>query len=228
MMKKKILNLMTIITVLTLLILPSNVKAATKTTNFKETVAEEITTFEGQANYEEYVNKLKAVDLSNYKESNDKINVYVFRGTTCSYCLKAIAYFSSIVGEYGKYFNLVTYEVWNNSDNDGLMNKVADLLAENVTGVPYIVIGNKSFKGYSETMNADIEAQIKKEYESKNRYDVLTELSKGEKETSTGNDNLGGIAIILEILIAAGLIIYINVEYNKLRKEFEKIKKAKK
>jgi glutaredoxin len=152
----------------------------------------------------------------------------VFRGSTCSYCLKAIAYFSSIVGEYGKYFNLVTYEVWNNSDNDGLMNKVADLLAENVTGVPYIVIGNKSFKGYSETMNADIEAQIKKEYESKNRYDVLTELNKGEKETSTGNDNLGGIAIILEIVIATGLVIYINVKHSKIKKEIESVIKSNK
>ena len=223
---------MIIISVITIgmVLIPNTVNAEEKITNFEETIKEEIATFQGQAGYEEYIDKLKKADLSNYKESDDKINVYIFRGNTCSYCLKAITYFASIAPEYGKYFNLITYEVWANSDNANLFKETATFLNESADGVPYIIIGKKTFNGYSETMNSDIEAQIKKEYESSNKYDVLKELknNSGKEIKSNNNDSLGGVAIALEIVIAVGLVIYINVKNNKLREELENIKKTKK
>lgn len=227
-MKKIFMFIISIITI-GMVLVPSTVNAEEKVTNFEETINEEIATFQGQNGYEEYVDKLKKADLSNYKESDDKINVYIFRGNTCSYCLKAIVYFASIAPEYGKYFNLVTYEVWNNSDNANLFKETAAFLNGSADGVPYIIIGEKTFNGYSESMNAEIETQIKKEYESSNRYDVLKELkNNGGKEKSSNNNILGQFAITLEIVIAVGLIMYINFKNNKLREELENIKKNKK
>jgi protein-disulfide isomerase len=225
-MKKEVLKVILGVFLLAVFIFPMNAKAATKVTNFKETIDEEIKTFEGVSGYEDSINTLKAADLSNYKESDNKVNVYVFRGSTCSYCLKAVAYFSSIAKEYGKYFNLVTYEVWNNTDNAALMNKVASVLGDTVGGVPYIVIGDKSFAGYSDTMNSSIEAKIKEEYNSKTKYDVMDKLDSSSTDKKSSID-LGLVAIILEIIIGIGTVIYTNVKCSATKKEIdEKVKKS--
>ena len=176
------------VSILTLgLTLPNQVNAEVVVENFKETVEDEIKTMEAlekqypdeykEAGYGEYVDVLKKADFSNYQESDEKINVYVFRGSTCGYCLKALAYFTSILPEYGQYFNLKTYEVWANSDNSELLENVAATLGDKVQGVPYIVIGNTAFPGYADTYNSEIEAKIKSEYESKDRYDVMQHLN---------------------------------------------------
>ena len=147
---------------------PNQVNAEVVVENFKETVEDEIKTMEAlekqypdeykKAGYGEYVDVLKKADFSNYQESDEKINVYVFRGSTCGYCLKALAYFTSILPEYGQYFNLKTYEVWANSDNSELLENVAATLGDKVQGVPYIVIGNTAFPGYADTYNSEIES----------------------------------------------------------------------
>jgi len=51
----------------------------------------------------------------NAKEK-EKINVYVFYGDGCPHCHNAFNFFESIEKEYGKYFDLVEYEV-SNSEN---------------------------------------------------------------------------------------------------------------
>lgn len=227
-MKKIIL----ILTIISTIFISSNINAEIKPTNLEETIKEEIKTFENNKTYENDINTLKKVDLSNYKESSDKINIYMFRGDTCSYCLKAIVYFSSILNDYGKYFNLVTYEVWKNKDNNTLMNDVASVFNESIGGVPYIVIGDKTFTGYSSEMNKDIETQIKKVYNSKDRYDVMNNLDKRiESNTDTNNSKDKEsiiINIIFQFIIAVIIIIYVNIKVSKLKEEIEVIKNAKK
>lgn len=225
---------------------PSIVNAEVKITNFKETIEEEIKVFGSAQGYEEYINTLKKADLSGYKESKDKINVYIFRGETCGYCLKSIAYFASIVKDYGKYFNLITYEVNKNSDNAALMNNVAQVFGEKTAGVPYMVIGDKTFTGYSEDDNSAIEAQIKKTYSSKDRYDVMNNLDKikdvpnentanGENDTFRGtNDEVTssskddktniGLVLIFQVILSVIVVIYIHIRHNMLKKEIESLK----
>ena len=209
-MKKNIL--LTIAVLSMFLALPFNVSAKVKADSLEDTINEEINTFDGQEGYEDYVKKLKEADLSEYKESDDKVNVYIFRGSTCSHCLDAVAHFASIVKDEGKYFNVKTYEVWSNSDNNDLMNDAANEIGDSeVSGVPYIIIGKKSWSGYAASYDDEMMKQIKSEYnkDKSKRYDVIKAVngeSTGEKSSIAG-DVISVIIIIAVIgLITFGII----------------------
>ena len=209
-MKKNILLTIAILSMF--LASPFNVNAETKADSLEDTIKEEINTFDGQKGYEEYVTTLKEADLSEYKESDDKVNVYIFRGGTCSHCLDAVAHFASIVKDEGKYFNVKTYEVWSNSDNNDLMNDVANEIGDSeVSGVPYIVIGKKSWSGYAASYDDEMMKQIKSEYnkDKSKRYDVIKAVngeSTGEKK-SVANDIIAVIIIIVVIgLVTFGIV----------------------
>ena len=46
------------------------------------------------------------------EEAKEKINIYLFWGNGCSHCSNLKAFMASIEEEYGKYYNLYTFEVW--------------------------------------------------------------------------------------------------------------------
>lgn len=209
-MKKNILLTITVLSMF--LALPFNVSAKAKANSLEETITEEINTFDGQEGYEDYVKTLKEADLSEYKESDDKVNVYIFRGSTCSHCLDAVAHFASIAKDEGKYFNVKTYEVWSNSDNNNLMNDVANEIGDSeVSGVPYIVIGKKSWSGYAASYDDEMMKEIKSEYnkDKSKRYDVIKAVNgeaTGEKSSIAG-DVISVVIIIAVIgLITFGII----------------------
>jgi hypothetical protein len=209
-MKKNIL--LTIAVLSMFLALPFNVSAKAKADSLEDTINEEINTFDGQEGYEDYVKTLKEADLSEYKESDDKVNVYIFRGSTCSHCLDAVAHFASIAKDEGKYFNVKTYEVWSNSDNNDLMNDAANEIGDSeVSGVPYIVIGKKSWSGYAASYDDEMMKEIKSEYnkDKSKRYDVIKAVNgeaTGEKSSIAG-DVISVVIIIAVIgLITFGII----------------------
>ncbi len=206
-MKKNIL--LTIAVLSMFLALPFNVSAKAKADSLEETINEEINTFDGQEGYEDYVKTLKEADLSEYKESDDKVNVYIFRGSTCSHCLDAVAHFASIVKDEGKYFNVKTYEVWSNSDNNDLMNDAANEIGDSeVSGVPYIVIGKKSWSGYAASYDDEMMKEIKSEYnkDKSKRYDVIKAVN---GEATGEKSSIAGDVISVVIIIAViGLITY--------------------
>ena len=93
------------------------------------------------------------------------VPLYFFRGDGCSYCAKAEEWFESIKEEYGSYFEIKDYETWYNKDNAELMNEVAKARGETVNGVPYIIVGNKSWNGFSDDYKEAILSEIKKVFE---------------------------------------------------------------
>ena len=136
--------------------------------------------------------------------AKDKINVYFFEGDGCPHCKEAGEFFDSIKDEYEQYYNLVNYEVWYNEDNQKLMNKVAKKLGQEVNGVPYIIIGKKTWNGYSSDYDDDIKSAIKDEYEKSNddRYDIM-DYVKVNKEEKKSNDVL---VLILILIITGGIV----------------------
>ena len=200
---KKILLL---IAVFSLLLIPSNVFAETTVTGLKEAVEEEIQLFGSAEGYEEGVQQLKDIDLSSYSENDDKVNVYLFRGSTCSHCFNAVLYFASIAGESGKYFNLKSYEVWNNTENSELMEKVGAKLNDEVSGVPYIVVGDKSWSGFADSYGEEILSKIKSEYEktADERIDIVKDIVSGTTSGSSSNDV---IALLIILLVTGGIVV---------------------
>ncbi len=128
--------------------------------------------------------------------AKEKVNVYMFRGEGCGYCARAIAYFRTLQEDedYKDKFNVVTYEVWNDANNSKLMAAVADELGKTVNGVPFIIIGSKTFNGYAANYNEDIEKAIDDNYDSKSYSDVVAKVIKDndyeEKATVTTLDDI--------------------------------------
>ena len=109
-------------------------------------------------------------NLENVKYDENKVNIYFFWGDGCPHCKKEFEFFDSIKTEYGNYFVLNTFEVWNNEDNQKLLKQFAAKMGDEVTGIPYTIIGNKTFKGFNENHESKILDAIKEQY--KNSYDV--------------------------------------------------------
>lgn len=165
-------------------------------------------------------------DLSSYKESDEQIPIYLFYGDGCAYCNKFLTFINSIIPEYGKYFKVVGYEVWNNSDNSKLMNTVANFLGENANGVPFYIIGDQAFVGYSSSSDENIKKAITDLYNSKDRYDVFNEIEKSEKESEKGNISSSSIIIwnaVITFVAIGGILIYDYSKYKKLNAKLEEL-----
>lgn len=202
----------------------NSVNAQIVESGIKEAVEEEIAYFGNSANfeneqtfnaYQEYVNKMKGADLSNYSESDEKVNIYIFRGKSCWHCLDEISWLSTQVKEYGKYFNIRTYEVWGNKDNNKLMSTVAKSLGETASGVPFTVIGKKTYSGFSEATGTTMINEVKEQFENSDRYDIKNDinLTDGTLKNSEEKKSSSTVMIVLvSIIVIAGiaLIVYIS------------------
>ena len=194
-----------------LLFIPMLTDAAVKTQNLEEALTEE---------------GIKH-DLKDYKESEDKINIYLFRGNGCGHCKNFITFLYENIDELGKYFNLVSYEIFYNEDNSKLMSKVSKFFGEEATGVPYIVIGDKYFSGFGEGIKDDIKKAIKDLYKAKDRYDVFVEMEKPVEDTNVKDTSAQVIAWnAFFISVATAVILFINNrKFNELNTKIDKLQK---
>ena len=142
-------------------------------------------------------------------DDSKEVNVYFFRGQGCSHCAEAEEWFKSIEEEYGSYFKVVDYETWYNEDNAKLMQEVADARGEKAEGVPYIIIGDQSWNGFSQSYTEDMINQIKAVYaqDVSERYDIMTYLPyiKDGKKADKDKDSNDALALIIIILVAGGV-----------------------
>ncbi len=197
------------------LLLPNIVHAKTyNTLSFEEALADE----ELEKAYE------------SYKPRKDAITIYLFRGKGCGYCRAYLEFMNSITEEYGKYFNMVTYEVWNDADNASLMEEVSNYLDEPAGGVPYVIIGEEVFPGYASQYDQGIKDAIISLYNTKekDRYDVMTEMKKHPKKTTTESsaDVWQFVLTIIFIVIATiALMNYTNIKFKELNARLDKVVK---
>ena len=129
----------------------------------------------------------------------------------------------------GKYFKVVSFEVWGNEDNSNLLNQVATTMKQEAGGVPYIVIGDKVFAGYAEDYDDDIKTAIKKLYDTDkaDRYDVMEHLSDSTAApdttgTNTSKDSSSNFSLIIFYIVFTLAACTVVVVYeNKKRIELE-------
>lgn len=101
----------------------------------------------------------------------DQANVYIFHGDGCPHCANAENFFLSIKGDYD--FKLIGFEIFHNEANQNLMKDVGEHFKAEVSGVPYIVIGDKTFYGYTTLYNEDIIHAMNIEIKNNNANDVV-------------------------------------------------------
>lgn len=141
---------------------------------------------------------LLALLFPNIVFAKEKVNVYFFHGDGCPHCEELKTYFNSLDNSYKEKIDIQEYEVWNDYENAELMENISILRDDDATGVPYFIIGDKSWIGYSSSMDKEIEEQINKVYEEEAnvRYDVMNLYEKEKdnieaikKENDDDDDN---------------------------------------
>lgn len=140
-------------------------------------------------------------------KDNKPVNVYFFYGNGCPHCAEAEEFFDSIEDELGDKFNVVAYETWYDSDNVDLMNEVADIRKEEPGRVPYIIIGNQSWDGYTSSYDDEIIDKIKTEYkqDADSRYDIMDYVETLNGKADKENYAADIVAIIALVLVVSGI-----------------------
>ena len=141
-------------------------------------------------------------------QESKEVNLYFFRGEGCPHCEEAEEWFKSIEEEYGSYFNIVDYEVWNDENNAALMEKVAKARGEEAEGVPYIIVGDKSWSGFTSEYEQEILDQIQKVFaqDVSERYDIMKYVDSGTSQKNESSEKSGATdaIILLVILLVCG------------------------
>ena len=73
-------------------------------------------------------------------------------------------------------FDLYAFEVWGNPDNQTLMGRFAKAMGDTPKGVPYLIVGDQSFSGFSSSMEDDIIQAIIDEFKSDVKHDAFKNL----------------------------------------------------
>ena len=209
-MKKKLLILLLVVALLPFRVFAKSFIDDYNTKNFVDTLADEGIVLENK----------------DYKEDSKQAIIYMFRGKGCGYCRAFLEFLNSISNEYGKYFRLVSFEVWNDQTNSGLLNKVPLVTNQAAGGVPYIIIGEKVFAGYSASYDEDIKKAIKAQYDDPS-YDVMEKLDERLNGNTKGDTSTVAIVFWNAFFIVADTVAIIVISNKNTQKVLDAIENKK-
>ena len=123
-------------------------KSTTKTTesaqNNSKSTSDSTSKSTTQSTTEFAFNHESDIDLT-----SNKPNIYIFWGDGCPHCKALAKFISKLPAETKNKVNIYSFEVWGDKDNKTLMKNFGKFLDQDVRGVPFMVIGDKIFDGYS-------------------------------------------------------------------------------
>ncbi len=165
--------------------------------------------------------------FDNYVETSDQVTIYLFRGKNCEYCDAFLDFLNKNTAEYGKYFKLVSFEIYGDNKNIKLLNKVAEHIKATGDGIPFVVIGNHFFEGYSSDYDEKIKEAIVENYEIDiaSRADIMESIStKSNSESALGNGKIVFWNLLIVIISTTIIILFFNKKINKLDDKISMIK----
>jgi len=115
------------------------------------------------------------------------VNIYIFHSKTCSHCKAEIKLLSELESKYEN-VTVYKYEV-SDPDNYQLFTEVANLMDTQITGVPFTIIGDKVYKGFSEA-NSKSRFINTIEYYSKYSYKDVVGMHIGNIDIPSYNENM--------------------------------------
>lgn len=169
-------NVLVIVTAVILVIIALVTHSVIQNTNSKTNTP----TSQTQSPNQKDTPKLELAKMteSDIKPSKDKVNAYIFWGDGCPHCKHLVEFLDEKKSEIGDKINLYSFEVWYNSTNRTFMKNFGKFLGENPKGVPYFIIGDKTFSGFGESDQAtkdQIISLINSEYQKTPKTDKYQE-----------------------------------------------------
>lgn len=95
--------------------------------------------------------------ITNTKVSEDKITLYFFHGTECPHCQEEREWLETLQKKYSGSLDIQEFEVWHNATNNEYLNQVKEIFNYDRAAVPFTIIGEKHFVGYSDTIKDRME-----------------------------------------------------------------------
>ncbi len=83
--------------------------------------------------------------------AENTVNAYFFWGEGCPHCAQEEAFLKELQEEY-KDLEIHKFEIYKNRKNALLLQKVGRELGVDVSGVPFLIIGDETFSGFSPTI----------------------------------------------------------------------------
>lgn len=114
-----------------------------------------INTFAISTDYKDVV-----YDITGYEKSEDKVVLYLFHGEECPHCNSERKWLKTIENKYDN-LEIVYYEVWHSDENSLYLQEVFNKLEVTKNSIPFTVIGEKYFIGFSDSVKIKIEDTIK-------------------------------------------------------------------
>ena len=145
---------------------------------------------------EDYQNKMAYI--TNTEIEDGKVNFYLFKGEGCPHCADEEKWLQDIKKEYNDYVNFYEFEVWYDENNSKMMEKAKEIFDFSGPGVPFTVIGDKYYSGFSDsigtmmenTINDYLNTEINDDFNKKIDIPILGKVN-------IKNSSLGIIAIVL-------------------------------
>lgn len=113
--------------------------------------------FNVKALSKDYVDLIK--DDLDYEVNTEKINIYLFHSDTCPHCKEEIEALKVIEYKYKDYIDIHYFEINGSVANRDLMNKEKEKFSIE-QGVPFTIIGDNFYVGYSSTILERMENNI--------------------------------------------------------------------
>lgn len=132
------------------------------------------------------------------KVTAKEVTATLFYGEGCPHCAEEEKYLTTLKYQLGENLNIEKYEVWNNQENNELFSKVRNALNENHDGVPFLVIGNKSFMGFNDDTAKDIKKTVFENLKQNNLN--IVNLIKNGNTTSNNTSVQPNTSIHLSLL----------------------------
>ena len=136
----------------------------------------------------------KVADIVNVKKEDNKVNLYLFHGQECPHCEEERKWLDEIKNKYKDDLNIYMFEVWHNKDNAKFAEKVKKEFDVDEIGVPFTVIGEKYYLGYSSVVGSSMENVIK-DYIGEEKKNTITIPILGEVDIKSVS--IPVVAIIL-------------------------------
>ena len=103
----------------------------------------------------------KVAKYTNTPIEENKINLYLFHGAECPHCAEEKVWLKEIEEKYKDSLNIYYFEVWHDKDNAKIMEKLMKDFGVEKNGVPFTIIGEKHYIGFSSVIAPSMEDKIK-------------------------------------------------------------------
>lgn len=103
----------------------------------------------------------KVASITGKEVEKNKINLYLFKGDGCPHCAEEEKWLEHIKEEYNDYINIYKFEVWHNDDNAKMLDEVKKKFDSHSTSIPFTIVGEYYYTGFSEVISSEIENRIK-------------------------------------------------------------------